>query len=31
VMQRYDELVKDGWALPVYRSVIAEDAGNVEF
>ncbi len=31
VMQRYDELVKEGWALPVYRSVIAEDAANVTF
>jgi hypothetical protein len=31
VMQRYDELVKEGWALPVYRSVIAEDAARVNF
>ena len=26
-----DELVKEGWALPVYRSVIAEDAAKVSF
>ncbi len=31
VMQRYDELVKNGWALPVYRPVIAEDAAKVNF
>ena len=31
VLQRYDELVKEGWALPVYRTVIAEDAANVVF
>jgi hypothetical protein len=31
VLQRYDELVKEGWALPVYRSVIAEDAAKVSF
>ena len=31
VLRRYDELMKEGWALPVYRSVIAEDAGKVSF
>jgi hypothetical protein len=31
VLQRYDELVKEGWALPVYRSVIEEDAAQVIF
>jgi hypothetical protein len=31
VLQRYDELTKEGWALPVYRSVIAEDAAKVNF
>jgi hypothetical protein len=31
VMQRYDELVKEGWALPVYRDVIKEDAEKVRF
>jgi len=31
VTQRYDELVKEGWALPVYRSVVLEDAAKVQF
>jgi hypothetical protein len=31
VLQRYDELVKEGWALPVYRAVVAEDAAAVGF
>jgi hypothetical protein len=31
VEQRYDELVKEGWALPVYRSVVLEDAAAVRF
>jgi len=31
VMARYDELEQEGWALPVYRSVIAEDAAKVSF
>lgn len=31
VMARYDELVKAGWALPVYRPVILEDAEKVRF
>jgi len=31
VQQRYDELVKDGWALPVYRSVVLADAAKVTF
>jgi hypothetical protein len=31
VQQRYDELVKEGWALPVYRSVVLADAAAVQF
>src|SRR5262245_61318953 len=31
VQQRYDELMKDGWALPVYRSVVLADAAAVTF
>lgn len=31
VLQRYDELVKEGWALPVYRPVVVEDAARVSF
>ena len=31
VQQRYDELVKEGWALPVYRSVVLADAAKVSF
>jgi hypothetical protein len=31
VQQRYDDLVKDGWALPVYRSVVLADAARVTF
>jgi hypothetical protein len=31
VQQRYDELVKEGWALPVYRSVVLADAAKVNF
>jgi hypothetical protein len=31
VLQRYDELIREGWALPVYRSVVAEDAAGVTF
>ena len=31
VQQRYDELMKQGWALPVYRSVILADAAQVTF
>ena len=31
VMARYDELEQEGWALPVYRSVVAEDAAKVSF
>jgi hypothetical protein len=31
VQQRYDELMKQGWALPVYRSVVLGDAAKVEF
>ena len=28
VQQRYDELMKQGWALPVYRSVVLGDAAE---
>ena len=31
VQQRYDELVKAGWALQVYRSVVLADAAKVSF
>jgi len=31
VQQRYDELMKAGWALPVYRSVVLGDAATVMF
>jgi hypothetical protein len=31
VQQRYDELMKQGWALPIYRSVVLQDAAKVEF
>jgi hypothetical protein len=31
VLQRYDELTNEGWALPVYRPVVAEDAARVNF
>ncbi len=31
VLQRYDELTREGWALPVYRAVITEDAARVSF
>jgi hypothetical protein len=31
VQERYDELVKQGWALPVYRSVVLGDAAKVTF
>jgi len=31
VQQRYDELMKQGWALPVYRSVVLGDAAKVSF
>jgi hypothetical protein len=31
VQQRYDELVKQGWALPVYRAVVLADAAKVNF
>jgi hypothetical protein len=31
VQQRYDELMKQGWALAVYRSVVLEDAAKVQF
>ena len=31
VQQRYDELMKQGWALQVYRSVVLADAAKVVF
>jgi len=31
VQQRYDELMKQGWALQVYRSVVLDDAAQVDF
>jgi hypothetical protein len=31
VAQRYDELVKAGWALPVYREMVLAEAGRVKF
>jgi len=31
VQQRYDELMGQGWALPVYRSVVLGDAAKVDF
>ena len=31
VEQRYDALVREGWALPVYRKVVLDDAAGVSF
>ena len=31
VQQRYDELMKEGWALPIYRSVVLADAAKIAF
>jgi len=31
VQQRYDELMRQGWALPVYRAVVLGDAAKVSF
>jgi hypothetical protein len=31
VAKRYDELVKQGWALPVYRDMVVAEAGRVSF
>ena len=31
VQQRYDELMKAGWALPVYRPVVLADAAAIAF
>jgi hypothetical protein len=31
VARRYDELVKQGWALPVYRDIVLADAAAVSF
>src|SRR5262249_30971264 len=31
VQQRYDELMKQGWALSIYRSVVLGDAEKVDF
>ena len=31
VALRYDELVKEGWALPVYREMVLGEAARVTF
>ena len=31
VAQRYDELVKQGWALPIYREMVVSEASRVTF
>jgi hypothetical protein len=31
VAQRYDELMKEGWALPVYRDMVLAEAARVAF
>jgi hypothetical protein len=31
VAQRYDELVKEGWALPVYREMVLAEAAAIAF
>jgi hypothetical protein len=31
VARRYDELTKQGWALPVYRDVVVADANRIDF
>jgi hypothetical protein len=31
VAQRYDELVKQGWALPMYREMVVSEAARVTF
>jgi len=31
VAQRYDQLVKEGWALPVYRDMVLAEAARVTF
>ena len=31
VAHRYDELVKEGWALPVYRAMVLAEAARVTF
>jgi hypothetical protein len=31
VVQRYDELVKQAWALPVYREMVLAEAARVTF
>lgn len=31
VVQRYDQLVKEGWALPVYRDMVLAEAARVTF
>ena len=31
VAQRYDELVKEGWALPVYKEMVVAEAAGVTF
>jgi hypothetical protein len=29
IAQRYDELVKEGWALPVYRTMVVAEAAKI--
>jgi hypothetical protein len=31
VARRFDELVKEGWALPVYREMVLAEAAGVKF
>ena len=31
VARRLDELVKEGWALPVYREMVLAEAAGVKF
>ena len=31
VAQRYDELAKQGWALPMYREMVVSEASRVTF
>ena len=31
VAQKYDELVREGWALPIYRGMVLAEASRVAF
>jgi hypothetical protein len=31
VSRRFDELVKEGWALPVYKEMVMAEAAGVTF